>query len=94
MATKWGVIGCGAIANDFLMALQTLDDYAAEHQLVACAARDVGRAQEFAAKFGISRSYGSYEELAKDPEIGQYIFRFTEQNVASVYDMLCSMLNF
>ena len=70
MATKWGIIGCGAIANDFLMAMKTLDHFSDEHKLVACAARDVNRANEFAEKFGISKSYGSYEELAQDSDVG------------------------
>jgi len=36
-------------------------------------ARDLAHAQEFAQKHGIPRAYGSYEELAKDPEIGETI---------------------
>ncbi|CAG0913759.1 unnamed protein product [Notodromas monacha] len=40
-----------------------------EHRLVAAAARDAGRAKEFAEKFGFAKSYGSYEEMAQDPEI-------------------------
>lgn len=40
-------------------------------QVVAVAARDLKHAQEFAQKHNIPRAYGSYEELAKDPEIGE-----------------------
>ncbi|RXN36932.1 trans-1,2-dihydrobenzene-1,2-diol dehydrogenase-like protein [Labeo rohita] len=39
-------------------------------KVVAVAARDLKHAQEFAQKHNIPRAYGSYEELAKDPEIG------------------------
>ena len=40
-----------------------------EHLAVAVAARDLKRAQEFATKHEINKAYGSYEELAKDPEV-------------------------
>uniref|UniRef100_A0A8C3SGB1 Trans-1,2-dihydrobenzene-1,2-diol dehydrogenase n=1 Tax=Chelydra serpentina TaxID=8475 RepID=A0A8C3SGB1_CHESE len=36
---------------------------------VAIAARDLARAQEYAKKHGIPRAYGSYEELARDPDV-------------------------
>ncbi|NWW59749.1 DHDH dehydrogenase, partial [Ifrita kowaldi] len=38
-------------------------------QVAAVAARDLGRAQDFARRFGIPRAYGSYEELAEDPDL-------------------------
>ena len=41
-------------------------------QVVAVAARSLARAQEFAQKHDIPRAYGSYDELANDPEIGAY----------------------
>ena len=37
--------------------------------LVAVAARDLGRAQESASKWGADRAYGSYEELIADPDV-------------------------
>lgn len=30
-------------------------------------------AQEFAKKHNIPRAYGSYDELAKDPDIGEFM---------------------
>ena len=39
-------------------------------QIVAVAARSLERAREFAKKHSIPKAYGSYEELASDPEIG------------------------
>jgi dihydrodiol dehydrogenase / D-xylose 1-dehydrogenase (NADP) len=39
-------------------------------QIVAVGARGIERAQDFATKNKIEKVYGSYEELAKDPEIG------------------------
>ncbi|XP_048825555.1 trans-1,2-dihydrobenzene-1,2-diol dehydrogenase [Brienomyrus brachyistius] len=67
MATKWGICSAGKISHDFVVALKTLP--AEDHQVVAVAARNLPDAQDFAKKFGISRVYGNYEELAKDPEI-------------------------
>ncbi|XP_068429499.1 trans-1,2-dihydrobenzene-1,2-diol dehydrogenase [Clinocottus analis] len=67
MATKWGICSAGKISHDFTVALKTLP--AGEHQVVAVAARQLEHAEEFAKKHNISRAYGSYEELARDPDI-------------------------
>ncbi|XP_037553492.1 trans-1,2-dihydrobenzene-1,2-diol dehydrogenase [Nematolebias whitei] len=67
MATRWGICSAGKISHDFTVALKTLP--AEDHQVVAVAARKLEDAQEFANKHGIPRSYGSYEELATDPNI-------------------------
>nr|XP_020448027.1 trans-1,2-dihydrobenzene-1,2-diol dehydrogenase [Monopterus albus] len=67
MATRWGICSTGKISHDFTMALKTL--HAEEHQVVAVAARKLEDAQEFAKKHSIARAYGSYEELARDPDI-------------------------
>lgn len=40
-------------------------------QVVAVAARKLSDAQEFAKKHNIPQAYGSYEELANDPNIGE-----------------------
>ncbi|KAK2853566.1 hypothetical protein Q5P01_006227 [Channa striata] len=67
MATRWGICSAGRISHDFTVALKTLP--AQDHQVVAVAARKLEDAQEFAKKHSISRAYGSYEELARDPDI-------------------------
>lgn len=41
-------------------------------QIAVIAARSLERAKEFAKKHGIPKAYGSYEELAKDPDIGKW----------------------
>lgn len=41
------------------------------HQIVAVAARDLQHAEEFAKKHNIPRAYGGYDELAKDPGVGE-----------------------
>lgn len=67
MALKWGIASAGKISHDFVNAIGTLSDN--EHQVVAVAARDLIRANEFAERFCIRNAYGSYEELAKDPVV-------------------------
>ncbi|CAJ1049077.1 Hypothetical predicted protein [Xyrichtys novacula] len=67
MATKWGICSAGKISHDFAVALKTLAPE--DHQVVAVAARKLEDAQEFAKKHNISQAYGSYEELARDPDI-------------------------
>ncbi|XP_041917825.1 dihydrodiol dehydrogenase, tandem duplicate 1 [Alosa alosa] len=67
MATRWGICGAGKISHDWNVAMKTLP--AEEHQVVAVAARSLERAQDFAKKHSIPKAYGSYEELAKDPNI-------------------------
>lgn len=66
MALKWGIAAAGKISHDFVNAMGTLND---EHKVVAVAARDLTRAKEFAKQFDILNAYGSYEELAKDPDV-------------------------
>ncbi|KAL1769204.1 trans-1,2-dihydrobenzene-1,2-diol dehydrogenase [Sigmodon hispidus] len=67
MALRWGIVSAGLIASDFTTVLNSLPP--SEHQVVAVAARDLNRAKEFAQKYSIPKAYGSYEELAKDPNV-------------------------
>ncbi|XP_049574445.1 trans-1,2-dihydrobenzene-1,2-diol dehydrogenase-like isoform X2 [Syngnathus scovelli] len=67
MATRWGICSAGKISHDFLVALKTLP--AKDHQAVAVAARSLEDAKKFGKMHNIPRAYGSYEELAKDPNI-------------------------
>lgn len=62
---KWGIIGCGTISHDFTTCL-VKDQRAA---VIACAARSADAAAEFAARFGIQKSYSVYQELCNDPDI-------------------------
>lgn len=62
---KWGILGPGAIAHKFVQALLTIE----EAEITAVGSRDKNRAEAFSKQYGIEKSYGSYEELASDPEI-------------------------
>lgn len=63
--TRWGIIGCGWIANTFASSLKALN----HGTLLAGASITPGRAQAFADKHGMARSYSSYESLVGDPNI-------------------------
>jgi predicted dehydrogenase len=62
---RWGILAPGGIAIDFAKALLTYT----EQRILAVGSRSADRAAEFAARFEIERSYGSYEDLVADPEI-------------------------
>lgn len=64
---RWGIMGSGLIASDFVGALQ--DVPSEEAQIVAVAARAQDRAEKFAQSFGIPRVYEGYEALAADPDV-------------------------
>ena len=63
---RFGIIGTGFIANRCASTFEVLADDAG---LTAVASRSVEKAQEFAEKYHIPKSYGSYEELACDPDV-------------------------
>lgn len=63
---RWGVLGCAGIAAKAVIpAIQS----SRLGRVAAIASRDAGRAEEMAARFGIPRAYGSYEDLLADPAI-------------------------
>jgi predicted dehydrogenase len=63
---RWGVISTANIGRKRVNpAIQASTNGA----LIAVASRDASRAKAFAEEGGISRFYGSYEELLADPEI-------------------------
>ena len=61
----WGVIGCGEIANVFAVSLKSLN----RGRLVAGASRTPGKAEAFAKRHTIPRSYSDYDALLADPEV-------------------------
>ncbi len=62
---KIGIIGAGWIADKMAETLTGLDN----SMKYAIAARDLGRAQEFARHWGFEKAYGSYKEMVEDPEV-------------------------
>ena len=62
---KFGILAPGNIARKLAEAASGIDQI----EKYAAASRDLGRAEAFAEKWGFSRAYGSYQELAEDPEV-------------------------
>jgi predicted dehydrogenase len=65
MAVRWGILSTADINNKLLAGAAESDDV----DVVAVCSRDLARAEAFAARWGIGRAYGSYDELLADPEI-------------------------
>jgi len=62
---NWAILGCGKIASKFASDLKTLP----QARLCAAASRSKEKAEAFANRFGFLKAYGSYEEMAADPEV-------------------------
>ena len=63
---KVAILGAGNIAASMATALGGLQG---QVEAYAIAARDYERAKAFAEKWGITKAYGSYEEMLNDPEV-------------------------
>lgn len=62
---RWGVLGTGGIAHAVAQDFRFVQDA----ELLAVASRELPRAQAFAQRYDIARSYGSYDALLQDDEI-------------------------
>lgn len=62
---KWGIVGTGNISGQFAQGLQLVENA----QIAAVASRSLDSAKAFAQKYGIEKSYGSYEDMAKDADL-------------------------
>ena len=63
---RWGVLGVAKIALDKFLPPTTVSAVA---EVVAIASRSIDKARAAAARFGVPRAYGSYDELLADPRI-------------------------
>lgn len=62
---NWGILAPGHIAHKFASDLKVTPGA----NLMAVGSRDINRSKEFAKQFGADKAFGSYEDLAKAPEI-------------------------
>lgn len=62
---KWGIIAPGKIAHKLASDMQLVNDA----KIVAVASRNLYRAKDFAKQYSIEQAYGSYTELANDPNV-------------------------
>ena len=63
---RWGILGCALIATRKVIPAMQKGEWS---EVAAIASRDLAKAKETAARLGIPKAYGSYEELLADPEI-------------------------
>lgn len=83
---KWGILATGTIAAKFVKTVAEMRS--SDETTVAVGSRDAKRAQEFAGTYGIEKAYGSYEELAADPEV-EAVYIATPNNMHFSNAMLC-----
>lgn len=63
---RWGVIGVAKIATEKVIPAMQGGELT---EVAAIASRDVAKASDAAAKLGIDKAYGSYDELIADPDL-------------------------
>lgn len=61
----WAILGTGMIARSLAKALES----SSTSRLLAVGSRNAASAEKFGKEFGVSRCYGSYEEVLADPEV-------------------------
>jgi predicted dehydrogenase len=62
---KWGILAPGKMSAKFTKGLKLLENV----ELYAVGSRDLQRSKQFASEHGFRKYYGSYEELASDPDV-------------------------
>lgn len=81
---NWAILGCGKIAAKFSSDLRLLPNA----RLYAAASRDLEKAREFAGKYGFEKAYGSYEEMASDPDV-EVVYVATPHSFHHEHALLC-----
>ena len=65
---RWGFLSCGRVAHDYANALKCVEG-AVLHCVATRGARDLPRAEAFAALHGFAKAVGTYGEALRDPEV-------------------------
>ena len=81
---KWGILAPGKISAKFAVGLKLLENA----ELYAVGSRDISRAKAFAEEFGFKKFYGSYEELAADPDV-EVIYVASPHSHHKEHTLLC-----
>jgi predicted dehydrogenase len=85
---KWGILGCGRIAGKFAADLKLVEDA----ELVALGSRSMEKVSAFAETYPAKHIYGSYEELAADPNVDA-IYIATPHSHHHEHTLLCLQHN-
>ena len=83
---KWGILATGTIAAKFAKTINAMQ--AEGEELIAVGSRNEEKARDFASVHGIPGAYGSYEELAADPEV-EAVYIATPNNMHYANALLC-----
>ena len=81
---NWGILGLGKIANKFVQDLLLFE----KANLYGVASRNSDKAKEFSQKYKAVKHYGSYRELAQDPEV-DIIYIATPHTLHFENTMMC-----
>jgi predicted dehydrogenase len=81
---KWGILAPGKMSAKFTRGIKLFGNA----ELYAVGSRDISRAEKFAADFGFKKYYGSYEELAADPEV-EVIYVASPHSLHREHTILC-----
>jgi predicted dehydrogenase len=63
---RWGVLGVAKIATEKVIPAMQAGQWT---EVTAIASRDLAKAQAAAARLGIAKAYGSYDDLLADPDV-------------------------
>lgn len=61
---KWGILGCGVIANEMAQAFEKMG-----RKVYAVSSRTKAKTEAFAEKYGVEKVYDSYEEMLGDEAV-------------------------
>lgn len=81
---KWGILAPGKMSAKFTNGLKLLGNV----ELYAVGSRDTVRAEKFAREHGFKKYYGSYEDLATDPEV-EIVYIASPHSHHYEHTMLC-----
>ena len=81
---NWGILGTGIIARKMADALPLVH----QSKLFAAGSRKINTARSFAGQYNVEKAYGSYEELANDPDI-DIVYIATPHNLHCDNTIMC-----
>lgn len=81
---KWGILAPGKMSGKFTKGITLLGNA----ELYAVGSRDIQRAKEFSKVHGFKKYYGSYEELAADPDL-EIVYIASPHSFHKEHTLLC-----
>jgi predicted dehydrogenase len=81
---RWGILGCGKIANKFAADLKLVED----GELVAIASKDKIKGEAFQKQFNVAKLFNTYEALASWEDV-DVIYIATPHGFHYAHTMLC-----